>query len=139
MNKAQPEVEFFEIYSPMIFGIALQLSPNQQKAEDLLLKTFELIRANKLAEQSSSSRSIELIKLVLQVAQELQYIGPQTIHTAPLISQLIAKKITVRETCEQNKSNVIQLGKEIRAELNSLRIQAINIHSNPLQIQQDVD
>ncbi len=132
MKKARPELsDFYDIYSPMVFGIALQISPNQQKAEVLLQKAFELIHEKDLAKLCPSTISIELIKLIFKAAEELHFIGPQTKHTAPLISQIIAKETTVRETCLQNNRSVIQLGKEIRAELNSLRLQAIDIYTNP--------
>ncbi|MES1224659.1 MAG: hypothetical protein ABUT20_54710 [Bacteroidota bacterium] len=130
--------KFYDTYSPMLYGIALQLSPSQQKAEDLLIKTFEIIHEKKIAEQDETCSCIQLIKLIIQTAQGFKYIGPAPFYNAPLVNQILSQKISVREICLQKRLTIIQLGKVIREELNSLRI-PVRRMSYPLQEQHPVN
>ena len=114
--------KFYDNYSPMLYGIALQISPSQKQAEELLIKTFEIIYEQKIAEQNQPAICLSLIKLIIRTAQEhFNFMQHQPFRNAPILNLILAEKMTVREICLQNRLSIIQLGKVIRGELNSLR------------------
>ena len=114
--------KFYDTYSPMLYGMALQLSPTQRQAEELLVKTFVILHKQKFVEANDPCVCINLIRLLLGTAQE-QFKAAELhpFKNAPMMNLILSGKMSVREVCLHNRVNVIQLGKIIRAELNSLR------------------
>ena len=60
----------YDKYSPMMFGIALQISSTEKEAEQILSSTFQKIHNQKVHEQSHSGLCVKRIKLTIETAFE---------------------------------------------------------------------
>ena len=131
MSNSISEFElFYDTYSPMLYGIAIQLAPTQMQAEALLINTFKLLHMQNFHKENQTNVCLSLVKIIIQTAEhEFSQKQNALFHNAPLLNQLLSEKITVKELCQQIRINPIQLGKLIRAELNSFcTIEKSTIH-----------
>jgi len=56
----------YDMYCPMLYGIALALCPTTKKAEEILTLTFQKVHQQNLNWQERKPFSIDLIKLMIQ-------------------------------------------------------------------------
>lgn len=67
------EIKFeniYDTYSPVVYGIALEISPTTEIAEQILFRIFQEVYNQNLMEQKHPSLCVTLIKLIFQIAHE---------------------------------------------------------------------
>ena len=111
----------------MLYGITLEISPSLEEAELILIKTFEKIKEQNLANLENSFICITLIKLLIQSAH--QVLHPQKrkhdfklkhFENTPLLHLLICEQISIDEICINNKWTHTAFNEKLREEFNAL-------------------
>ncbi len=119
----------YDMYSAMLYGIALEISPSQKEADLILFETFMKAHKQDLFNQEGSSVCVTLIKLVIQTAHEV-LIPEELKHnfklkrfeTSPLLHQLLCEQFSIDDLCSKHKLTPLHISKQIREEFNSMRI-----------------
>jgi hypothetical protein len=100
----------YDAYSPMLFGIALELTSSENKAEEILIATFRKINNQLIEGKSSIFNSATLVKLVIGTAYELhnqtslkKVIKVKPLETHPLLQSLLCENISIDEYCKKNQ------------------------------------
>jgi hypothetical protein len=113
----------YDVYSPIIYGIAVQISSDELEAENILTATFKKISKLTLAKQGSSSLCIRLIKLTIETAcdQFPKYkngkLELKQFQKLPIFYQLVCENISIESVCTQYDLTTPQLMKYLREEL----------------------
>jgi len=111
-------------YSPMLYSIALEISPTQIEAEEILIVTFIKMHKQKLIVQHHASICLMLIKLLMQTANELlkqkEHIKLTQFENTPLLHQILCGCITMKEICRERKLTREAAAKIIREEIRGL-------------------
>lgn len=98
----------YDTYCPMLYSIALQVSPNRVTAEKILINTFK-----KIYYQTESKKikpfCIDLIKMIIKTAQEELYPGKTTytfkikqFENTPLLHKLLIQQVNLETYCNEN-------------------------------------
>ena len=117
----------YDTYSPMLFGIASEISSGADQAEEILIKTFAKARVRDHALDHSLSSCIKLIKLLIESAHEVldkgqvENIKIGQFEKTPLLHQLLCERAHIDDYCKTNNVSRLQAGQQMRAELMSIR------------------
>ena len=115
----------YDKYSPMIYGIALDISSTQSEAESILISTFHKAYKQNLIKKSSHFLCASLIKLTIQTAREQlktkNIIKIKQFENASLLHNLLCDQLNLEDFCSENNLSRNQLAKQIREELSSKR------------------
>jgi hypothetical protein len=117
---------FYDLYSPVIYGVALQISSDEKEAEKILIASFKKINKLELFQPGSPNLSIKLIKLTIEVACELfpKYtrgnLELKQFRKLPVLHRLICENLSIGSLCTQFNLTTQQLMKRLRAELSLL-------------------
>lgn len=119
--------EVYDNFSPMLYGIALQISPSQQVAEQILIKTFVKLSGESILQQEHASLCLSLIKLLIQTAHEkLNNNSGKTnfklkiFEDLPILHYFICEQFTLEDYCIENKTTKLNAMKLFREELQIL-------------------
>lgn len=99
----------YEKYSPMLYGIALQIDPEQKSAEQILIKTFKKIHEQEITQEKYPTYCLTLIHLILKTAHEIfplkfeNNIKLKQFESTPLLHKLICKQINLQDFCTEKK------------------------------------
>jgi hypothetical protein len=123
-----PAIEaLYDRYSPMLYGIALQVSPTQSEAEEILIRTFQKIGTLKLAQGNNRPiPCISLIKMTIEAAHELlgsfcNNIKLKQFESTPILHKLLCEQMSIDNYCEENGIDRANAAKMIRVEFASMR------------------
>ena len=125
MNRATNKFKtLYDTYSPMLYGIALQIAPTHMEAEYILSATFSKALQQNWCEQKHPSPCIEIIKLLIKTAHQRlnNNIGEtnfkiKQFENTPMLHQLLCEQMTVEDYCMQNKIAKEKALKDFRMEL----------------------
>ena len=129
MNRPLPTLEnLYNTYSPMLYGIALEISPAQKEAEEILISTFHEIYKQNLLQQAHPSLCATLIKLIIRTAHEqlnsTQLKNNFTLkqfESTPLLHKLLFEQISLEKYGEENELTRAEVAKRIQEEFILLR------------------
>jgi hypothetical protein len=120
--------DIYDNYSPMLYSIALQISPTQKDAEDILICTFQQINQYQLAQQTHSFICVTLIRLIIQTAQQHFNALPFNEKTqlkqfkdTPLLRQLFCEATTIEEYCAKSGLSSVAVVKKMQEEFFIMR------------------
>lgn len=129
--KTQSEIKFeniYDTYSPLVYGIALEISPTTEIAEQILFRTFQEVFDQNLIEQKHPSFCVTLIKLVFQITHE--QLPPSQLknnfklkqfENTPVLHKLLCEQLNLEVYCENNKLTRAEIANKIREEFIFLR------------------
>ena len=130
MNTMDPKLEkIYDSYSPILFGIALDMASTREIAEDILANTFQRISKYQLTQQNNStSFCITLIKLLILTAHN-SFIPSQLknnfklkpFQKTPILHTLLCEQMTLENYCQLNKIAFPHVAKQIRSEFATIR------------------
>ena len=93
----------------MLYNIALQVCPTYTKAEKILLLTFKKVYHQKIDWMDKKPFCFDIIKLIIQTAQEELYPGDTTCNfkikefeNTPLLHKLLVEQLTLENYCIEN-------------------------------------
>lgn len=129
--KSQSEIKFekiYDSYSPLVYGIALEISPTTEIAEQILFRTFQEVFNQNLIEQKHPSLCVTLIKLVFHIAHE-QLLPSQLknnfklkqFENTPLLHKLFCEQLNLEVYCKNNKLSPAEIANKIHEEFIYLR------------------
>lgn len=114
----------YDTYIPMLYDIALQISPTKKVAEQIIISTFTKAHKQNIEQQIYPSPCITLLKLLVQTAhQQLNNNTGKTnfiikqFQNTPMLHHIICEQITFEYYCMQNKMAKEQAMKDFRDEL----------------------
>ena len=110
----------YNTYSPMLYGIALQISTTENEAQQLLISTFKTAYKQNVAEQTHPCVCVTLIKLLISSAQDLvlsKRIKLKQFENAPLLHKMLCENIKHEVLCEELQITRNQLSRKIQEEV----------------------
>lgn len=119
----------YKTYSPMLWGMALEISTSKHAAEEIIVQTF--LKTNNitgLMQPSQKSVCVTLIKLMTKTAKEV--IEPEhfknniecpMFENAPITHKILFEQNGFENYCSENQTTRLEAAKKIRAELLLLR------------------
>jgi hypothetical protein len=118
----------YDKYAGILYGIALEICPDEECAEKVFIKTFKCIYDENRTAKNSPSYYIELIKLIIGITkrevykyeEKTNFKLKQFEHT-PLLQLLICNEQTLEAYCEKNNITKKHGLLVVRHEFNSLR------------------
>ncbi len=117
----------YDTHSALLYGIALEISPTQSGAEEILTKAFQKIATLKLVESNNRPiPCITLIKMTIEAAYELHGsfsndIKLKQFESTPILNKLLCKQMSLDNYCEANGIDRAKAVKILRAEFASIR------------------
>ncbi len=115
----------FETYSPMLYGVALEICGTKELAEEIIIKTFEKIYKQNIGEQVNDALFIPLIKILFQTTGEhLKEMQVQhAINQNPFekTTELRNVLIGLKDSDVGNNAHSCVSGKLLREEINKMR------------------
>jgi len=113
----------------MLYSIALEVSPSQKEAEEILINTFQKVYHQELPTFNYPFFCAKLIRLLLQTAHEQLHIPHQSknnfqlkrFKNTPLLHQLLCEQINLELYCEENNLTRSEAAKMLRKEFTYLR------------------
>lgn len=117
--------KIYDTYSPMVYSIALEFSPNQHKAEEILTATFTKLYFQDQIKSNSHNLCATLINLTLQIAKEK--LEPEIcfelkqFKNTPLLHKIFCENFSIKQICEQENLSNDVVAKKIRQELRTFR------------------
>jgi len=120
----------YNTYSSMLYGIALEISPTQKEAEEILITTFQKIYKKKLTQKNYTSLCATLVKLMIQTAQEKLNPDQTKINfklkefeKAPVMHKLLCEQISLEQYSAENNLTRSEIATKLREEISLLRKQ----------------
>jgi len=126
MNTANFE-KIYEKYSPMLFGLALEICPSKKHAEELLLITFKKIHQDDINRENHPAYCITLIRLIIKTAHGIYPEKFQTclslkqFETTPLLNQLICDQKSLEDYCKEKPLSQQEALQIMRDEFSKIR------------------
>lgn len=119
---------FYDKYSPMAFDIALQFSPNEKHAEEILNVAFTKAYHQNIEEQSFPPPCISLLKILIETAERLLNFKMEKnnfrlrqFENFPILQSLLCKKESLAIHCINNNITKEQASINLRTEFLRLR------------------
>ncbi len=128
MNHKPPIEALYDHHGPVLYGVALQISPTQGEAEEILIRTFMKINRQALFLHHQPTDCANLIKLVIQTATE--YLGGSVtannfklkqFEGTPILHKLICEQMSLDKYCEANGISREEAAKALRKEFAPIR------------------
>lgn len=117
--------KIYDLYSPVMFGIAMEVCSTEKEAEEILISAFKKFKSETFPPYDPGSICSLLINFTLQTAHE--YLNhdykttQQQIGNSVLLHQLLFREINLENYCRENKLTLLEAGKKMRREFNHLR------------------
>jgi hypothetical protein len=129
MNNAPSAFEIcHDTYGPMLYGIAVEISPSGKEAWELFISPFKKIHDQKLSDPKYPSLCLTLNKLFIHTAKEQFHPGQlknnfrlKQFENTPVLHKLLCEQVSAENYCEENKITRIQLAGKLRGEFVLLR------------------
>jgi hypothetical protein len=129
MNQAKLTFDnIYESYKNMIYGIALEVSPSAQEAEEIMVSTFVKVHRDNIPAENHPSICISLIKTVIQTAHERLHPGQSNnnfkiryFEKTPLLHSMFCGQLNIDKYCMDNGVGRAEAALILREEFNSLR------------------
>lgn len=110
INRVKTSFEnIYNAYCPMLYSIALQLCPTRKIAEKILLNAFKKVYQQNIVLQEKKPFCIDLIKIIIQTAQEELYPGEtkcnfkiKQFEKTPLLHKLLIEQHSLENYCNEN-------------------------------------
>ena len=107
MKRGRKQLEkLYDSYSPMLYGIALKLSPSIEDAESILLATFYEIFNQRTVDLTGSPVSFSLVRIMIRIAHDRfnpggiqNYFGLPYLKNAPVLHYLICDQKGIEGYC----------------------------------------
>lgn len=122
--------DIYDKYSPMLYGIALEISTSESEGEEILISTFQKVHSQNLIQSTNYSICGTLIKLLIQSAHEILNNNQGKINfkikifeNTPLLHKLLCEQINFNDHCRDNSLSHAEAINQIRREFISLRKQ----------------
>ena len=111
----------YDQYADMLYGIALQIAPDEILARQILIATFIKVHRQKITDQKHPALCILLIKLIIETARELlkgntQFILKQFEKT-PMLHKILCVEDVIEEIGRQHQLTTAEIAKKIREEI----------------------
>ena len=121
--------KIYDKYAATLYGIALEICPDQRCAEQVFLKTFKNIYAKNKTGLNSPCLIVDLIKLVFSITKSEIYPNEEKLNlklkkfdSTPLIQQLICTDENFEKYCSSNDLSLQDGLIILRKEFNSIKI-----------------
>lgn len=118
---------FYNKYSPMVYEMALQIAPNQNTAQQILISTFTTANHQNIALQTFPLPSITLIKILVDTAHQQLNKGLgspnfkiKQFENTPILQHLFCELSTLENYCNNLKITKEQAAINLRAEISTL-------------------
>ena len=115
----------YDQYSAMVFGILLQICPDREAAEKVLVSTFQKFYSQHKTLQNSPCIFVALIKYAIETASEqLQLQQPvvyKSFRESPLLQHLLFKNANMKECQDFLQVDRTAVGKMLRHEILQLK------------------
>lgn len=117
-----PSVEnIYDQYAEMLYGIALQITPDEILAQQILIATFIKVHKQKITDQKHPALCISLIKLIIETAREVLKINDEfkirQFEKAPFLYEILCGQNAIEEICRQHQLTPTEIAKKIRREV----------------------
>ncbi len=128
MNQNPPIESLYDQHSPVLYGVALQISPTQDEAEEILIRTFLKIDRQAMFGNDHPADCANLIKLVVQTGME--YLGSSVnankfklkqFEDKPILHKLFCEQTGLDKYCEANGITRAEAAKALRKEFAPIR------------------
>lgn len=115
-------------YSALLFGIALQVSPDKESAEEILVLAFQKIYKLELSPLDHASIFITMTRMIIQLAQE-KFIPLQAkedlklrmFEKSGILCNLLNGSFSIDRYCLENKITRAVFAKQVRQEFLDLK------------------
>ena len=118
----------YDAYCPVLNGIALQLCPTEEQAEQILVETFKKMHSQKSVWQNEKRLCIPLIKILIDTAKKQLYPAKTTVDfkikqfkNTPLLHQLLVGQLSLENYCSKNHITREEIALKIRQEFMMIR------------------
>lgn len=127
-NEINPILALYDSHGPMLYGVALQISPTQDEAEEILIRTFVKIERQAMFRNQHPSDCANLIKLVVQTGME--YLGSSVnannfklkqFEDTPILHKLICEQMSLDKYCEASGISREEAANALRKEFAPIR------------------
>ncbi len=125
-NKTQNSLaKVYDLYGPMLYGIALEICEVEKTAEEIIFTTFQkFVKQNYLNSKKELFCAL-LIKLMIQTAHEqlnknsaVFNFKVKQFEKAPLLHKLLCELIPLEDHCNNVKITRLEAARQIRSEFN---------------------
>ncbi len=120
--------KIYDKYAATLYGIALEICPDQHCAEQVFLKTFKYIYTRDHTSLNSPCLIIELIKLIFSITKSEVYPNEEKLNlklkkfdSTPLIQQLICTDDNFENYCRTNDITIQDGLIILKNEFNSIK------------------
>jgi hypothetical protein len=120
--------KIYDKYAAMLYGIALEICPTEECAEQVFIKTFNSIYVQNKTRKNSPSFYVELIKLIIETAKmevctndEQKNLKLKQFQNTALLQLLISDEQRLDTYCKTNEITRQDGLLMIRYEFNILR------------------
>ena len=103
-NHTRAFEEVYDRYSPMVYGIALEIAP-EGEADEILVATFVRLHKNNLIRYQAHSICVTLLKLTIQTAREQlnrNDIKIRKLENTPMLHRLLCDGISIEDYAKEN-------------------------------------
>ncbi|MBK8567093.1 MAG: hypothetical protein IPN76_28145 [Saprospiraceae bacterium] len=132
----KPFIEaLYDRHSSMLYSIALQISPTQSGAEEILIRTFQKIDQQAMFRDHHPADCANLIKLVIQTA--IEYLGANVtannfkikqFEDTPILHKLLCEQMSLDNYCDENGIGRAEVTKIFRQEFAQIRKLKVSQH-----------
>lgn len=137
IKKSSFEIFYYQ-YSFMAYNMVLQISPNQDVAEQILLASFQKAKHQNIVTRPHPSPRISLIKIIIDTThkhlndnQGKTNFELRQFENLPMLQHLLCEQASIGHHCSNNNITKEETAMKLRAELLALRnLQITNIGSN---------
>lgn len=113
----------YDVYSPMLFGIALQISPTIQKAEHILAATFCKAHEQNISDKKHPILFLGLIRLLVEIAHQEFNNGKGCTNfnvvqfqKSSIVHSILFELIPLENYCLENNLNRQEAMRNMRSE-----------------------
>lgn len=99
--------KIYEKYSPMLYGVALEICLSKKQAEELLMITFKNIHLEDINCEKNPAYCLTLIRLIIKMAYRLYpenfktCVSLKQFENTPLLNQLLCEQISLQNYCDK--------------------------------------
>ncbi|MEJ7646456.1 MAG: hypothetical protein WKF87_17795 [Chryseolinea sp.] len=119
----------YDRYSPVLYGLALEIASTEQEAEEILMSTFEKAYQQKIFDHIGSSVLVTLIKLMIQLAYDKLYPDQQMFalklkcfENTPMLHRAFCEPKGFECYCNENRLSRADGFRQMRSEFHTLRM-----------------
>ena len=116
----------YDKYSPVLYGIALQITSCEKEAEQILIASFQKIQKGRLFNLHNPCTCVKLMKLTIETTCEQfpKYkrsdLAFKQLHQSPIVNRLLSENSPMKSLSRENHLTRSQAMKNFRADLSVL-------------------